>query len=196
MRQQTTKLNKKNVLLQSQRDLFHIKDLALLWALNNQNTLHTTVSRYIKNNTLFRIQKGFYSKVPFNQINNMQLGISFLHSYSYISTETILAKHGVISQDIPFITLISDKSKKFNISNQPYISRKLKDLFLLNQIGIIEKNGIKQATLERAVADMLYFNPRYHFDAQRLIDWQKVELIQKAIGYKIYDKSKSKKSPA
>lgn len=39
------------------------------------------------------------------------------------------------------------------------------------------------ARLERAVADMMYFNPHYHFDNRKIINWKKVKEIQKAIGY-------------
>jgi len=39
------------------------------------------------------------------------------------------------------------------------------------------------ATLERAAADMLYFNPKYHFDVRESIDFKKVETIQKEVGY-------------
>jgi len=50
-------------------------------------------------------------------------------------------------------------------------------------VGIIAKNGVNYATLERAVADMLYFSGNYHFDVPNLIDWAKVKEIQKQIGY-------------
>ena len=30
---------------------------------------------------------------------------------------------------------------------------------------------------------MLYFNPRYHFDIREAIDFEKVHVIQKEIGY-------------
>jgi len=44
-------------------------------------------------------------------------------------------------------------------------------------------NEINTASLERAVADILYFNPTYYFDAHNIIDWTKVKNIQKEIGY-------------
>jgi hypothetical protein len=34
------------------------------------------------------------------------------------------------------------------------------------------------------VADMLYFNPKYYFDLAESIDFEKVAVIQKEVGYK------------
>jgi len=143
-----------------------------------------TIKRYVEKGVLIRIQKGFYSKMALDQIDPVRLGTGFLHSFCYLSTESILFREGIISQPIPYITLISDKSRKFEINDIPYISRQMKDRFLFNELGIVEKNGIKQATVERAVADMIYFSPHFHFDAPSLIDWEKVKSIQK----QVYDK--------
>ncbi len=184
MKQHDKKQNKLDLLLKSPKNLFHTQDLFLLWNIKSKNTLHTTIKRYVQKGALIRIQRGFYSKVPLGQIDPIELGVSFLHSFSYLSVESILSRHGVISQDVPCFTLLSTKSKKFQMDNHCYSSRQLKDLFLFNQTGIIDEDGINRASLERAVADILYFNPNYHFDAPNLIDWSKVKEIQKAVGYK------------
>ena len=175
---------KLNILLKQPRKLFHINDLSLLWNISNKNTLHTTIKRYVKKGILLRIHKGFYSTVPIDDLDPVQLGISFIHDYAYLSTETVLARHGVISQPVDYITLISSVSKKFSIKDCSYISRRLKNKYLYNNAGIIEKNNIKQACLGRAVADILYYNPNYHFDVPNLIDWNKVRRIQEIIGFK------------
>ncbi len=184
IKQRSFKKTKLNLLLESPQSLFHTKDLVLLWGIKNKNTLYTSIKRYIKRGVLISIHKGFYSKLPLNQLDPIKLGISFLHSFAYLSTETILTHHGIISQSIPHISLISDRSKRFKINNNHYISRQMQDKFLFNDRGIIKKDGIGQATIERAVADMLYYNPHYHFDAPNLINWKKVKEIQKIIGFK------------
>ena len=183
MIKQPKKQNKLNLLLKSSENLFHTQDLFLLWGCENKNTLYTTIKRYIKKGILIRVQKGFYSKYPLDKLNPINLGMGFLHSFSYLSTETILAQKGVISHPMLHITLISDKSRKFKIKETSFICRQLTDRFLFNKTGIIEKDGISCATLERAAADMLYFNPNYHFDVPSAIDWEKVRQTQKQIGY-------------
>jgi hypothetical protein len=51
--------------------------------------------------------------------------------------------------------------------------------------GIVTKaNGLRAASIERAVADLLYFNPRAHLDGTRLGDWEKVAVLQRELGYK------------
>lgn len=181
---QNFKKDKLNLLLKYPQNLFHSQDLALLWDIKNRNTLYTTVKRYIKKGVLVRIQKGFYSKIPLEQLNPLKLGLGFLHSFAYLSTESIISQSGIISQSIPYTTFVSNQSKRFKIKDNLYLSRQMKDEFLFNKTGIVEKDGVKQAITERAVADLIYYSPNYHFDAPSLIDWRKVKDIQKLIGFK------------
>lgn len=166
-----------------QISVFHAGDLASLWQIQDTHNLHMTLKRYADKGLLVRIYRGLYSLKPVEQIDSRLLGIKALHSYAYISTETILAEVGIIQQKINLTTVISAKSKRFSIGSRNFYSRKLADKFLYNEIGIIERDGIKIATSERAVADLLYFNSKYYFDAEKLIDWKKVKAIQKALGY-------------
>ena len=163
--------------------LFHTQDLSNLWKIKQKNTLYTTLKRYAQKGLLFRVYKGLYSIKPFNEINFFLLGIKALHQFSYVSTETVLAQTGIIQQDIRYVTLLSSVSKKFSIQKYNYRSRKLADKFLFNNTGIKDTDGVPTASIERAIADILYFNPRFYFDAKKDIDWKKVKEIQKEIGY-------------
>ena len=165
--------------------IFHAKDLANLWQISNENTLHATLSRYVKKGLLFRIYKGLYSLKPISQIDPVLLGIKALHRFAYVSAETVLADAGVMQQNTQEITLVSDVSKRFVIGPHQYRCRKLHDRYLHNTIGIAAKDGYKTATAPRAVADMLYFNRRAHFDAHGSIDWKQVTIIQE----QVYDSS-------
>jgi len=180
--------------------IFHASDLANLWQINNANTLHTTLKRYARAGLLFRIYRGFYSLKPIAQLDPLLLGVKALHEFSYVSAETMLERAGVISQSRNIITLISSKSKQFSIGNYHYRSRKLAAKHLFNPAGITEINGIKIAGVSRAAADILYFNPRMHFDAGQFIKWREVKKLQAEIGYKPikdnYDYTKSKRSRA
>lgn len=163
--------------------VFHIDDLANLWQIKNPNTLRTTLKRYSQEGLLVRIHRGLYSLLPVTKINPQLLGLKSLHRYAYISTETILAQEGIIFQNITQITLVSSISKKFTIGPNQYTCRQLADKFLFNDAGIIVRDSLQIATLERAVADILYFNPKYYFDAKHLINWSKVRAIQGQLGY-------------
>jgi len=180
--------------------VFHTRDLANLWQIENPNTLHTTLTRYARQKLLFRIFRGFYSLKSVEQIDPLLLGVKALHIYAYVSGETVLAKSGIIQQNINQITLVSSKSKKFSIGDNQYYSRKLSDRFLYNSTGVIKRDKINMATTERAVADLLYFNSKYYFDAAHLINWKKVKDIQNKIGYPLtpqhYDLAQSKRRSA
>lgn len=163
--------------------LFHAHDLANLWDIKNPNTLYTTLKRYTQAELLFRVYKGFYSIYPASKIDPFLLGIKAMHRYSYVSTETILFKEGIINQKINAITLVSSISCKFKIGNTFFKTRQMKDGILFNQSGIVNNNNILTATIDRAVADMLYFNPKMYFDSSSQIDWEEVEKIKKAVRY-------------
>lgn len=178
-----TKDQKIKKLLQDSKRLYHTQDLAVLWGIDNQNTLYTAIKRYVKRGFLNKIHKGFYSTVPLDRVDIVYLGIVGLHRYGYVSTESILVKKGLIFQDVRYITLVSDVSKRFEIAGHKFLARRMKDDYLYNEAGIVKKGGIRFALVERAVADILYFNPDYHFDAKSSIDWKKVEKIRNKIGY-------------
>lgn len=178
-----TKDQKIKKLLQDSKWLYHAQDLAVLWEIDNSNTLYTAIKRYIKRGFLNKIHKGFYSTVSLTKIDPVYLGIVGLHRYSYLSAESILVKNGLMFQDVRYITLISDVSKRFEIAGHRFLVRRMKDDYLYNEEGIIVKDNIRFAIVERAVADMLYFNSNYHFDAKNSIDWKKVEKIRNKIGY-------------
>lgn len=164
-------------------DIFYAKDLANLWQINDKNTLYTTLKRYAQKGWIFRIYKGLYSIKPLNQLDPIELGLKALRRYAYVSAETILVRNGFIQQEIKEITLISSISKRFSIHGNNYYSRQLKDEYLFNDAGVKNENNLRIATSERAVADLLHFNPKAFFDAREIIDWQKVKEIQKEVGY-------------
>jgi hypothetical protein len=170
-------------LIQLDRKLYHTNDLAILWGIANKNTLYKTISRYIDKSILFPVYKGLYSTVPIDLLNPIQLGRAIIHRFAYLTTESVLAGAGIISQRIYDYTFASDQSKRLTVGHWTFRYRKLKDIYLHNPSGISEQSGDFVATVERAVADLLYFNPRYHFDVREAIDFEAVRAVQKEIGY-------------
>jgi len=173
-----------NILLKLKGELYHTGDLALIWGIKNNNTLYTTIKRYVKNGILIPIHKGYYSTIPLIQINPFNLAAGYLHRFVYVSCEYILTKADIIFQKGNYFTLISDVSKRFTIGGNSFWVRKLKDKYLFNNCGIMENNGVNWASVERAVADLLYFNPNYYFDNRSRINWRKVKEVQEGVGYR------------
>jgi len=161
--------------------VFHASDLATLWNIINRNTLYTTLKRYVQQGLLYRIQHGMYAIKPVNKVDPLLLGIKALHTYAYVSCETILFSEGILNQSPSGITLISSVSRRFVLAGKEYSCRKMADIFLYQSEGISENNGVRVATPERAVADLLYYNAHVYFDAP--VNWKEVRRIQKAVGY-------------
>ena len=172
-----------NELIKLDHKLYHTNDLALLWHITNKNTLYTAVKRYVQKGVLIPVYKGLYSTVPLSQLDPLELGKAIIHRYTYLSTESVLAQAGVIVQAIYAYTFVSNLPKKVSVGTMSFLFRQLKEAYLNNPTGILKQNGIFIATPERAAADMLYFNPRYHFDVPGAIDFEKVKMIQKEVGY-------------
>lgn len=171
-------------LLKLNRKIFHTSDLAILWGITNANTLHTTIKRYVEKGILISLQKGLYATVPIAYLDPWELGLAAIHRFGYISTETVLAQAGWISQLVYPITIVSGCARRFTLNNRDYLVRQLQSKFLYVSAGVIQNpNGSLIATAERALADLLYFNPNYHFDARAHIDGKLVKLMQKEVGY-------------
>ncbi len=168
--------------------VFHARDATVIWGTTNANTLHTILSRYARAGLLFRLQNGLYSIKPPHELDPLLIGSKALHGFCYVSTETVLSRAGIIQQQVSHITLVSGVSRKFTLVGHRFRSRSLSEKYLFNEAGIVREAGIRIASPERAIADMLYFNPRYHFDASAHIDWSAVRCIQKDVGYPITKK--------
>jgi hypothetical protein len=172
-----------NELIKLDRKIYHTGDLALLWNISNKNTLYTAIKRYIQKGILIPVYKGLYTTLPISQLSPIDLGRAIIHKYTYLTTESVLAQSGVISQVPNAYTFVTDQSRYVSLGSVSFLYRQLKIDFLYNPVGVIIQNGNPVASLERAVADMVYFNPRYHFDIPESIDFEKVKAIQKEVGY-------------
>ncbi len=161
--------------------VFHIDDLARIWGINNRNTLLTSLRRYVESGLIYRLYRGLYSIKPLAELDPLLLGAQAIHDYCYLSSETILVKHGIIFQQVNYFTFIGKKTKRFKMGSYKYYCRQLKDKFLYNDIGIDKTGKFNFATPERAVADILYFNPKYHFDNPTAINWKEVTRIQAVV---------------
>jgi hypothetical protein len=170
----------------SNRRVFHTNDLAVLWGINDRNHLYKTISRYLGRRILFHIFKGLYSTVPESELDPLELGTAIIHRFTYLSTETVLAQAGIISQAVYDQTFIANQSKRVQVGKWSFRFRQLKDVFLHHPAGIDQGPHGFMATPERAVADLLYYNPRYHFDVPDLIDFDQVKWIQQEVGYVVH----------
>jgi hypothetical protein len=184
-------MNKPNVsqkrildLVSLNQDVFSIDDLARIWQINNRHNLYITLGRYVRGGLLIKIYRGLYSLKSVDKLDPLVLGCKAINNYCYVSTESVLANHGVIFQELSYYTFISSKNNRIKIENNSYYVRQLKDAQLFNTIGIEKKGNVYIASLERAVADMLHYNPNYYFDNFKIVNLKKLKEIQISLGYK------------
>jgi len=171
-----------NKLIATGKKIFYIDDLRLIWKVRKSNTLYTMLKRYVQKGILYRIKKGIYSYIDTEKLDILEVANFLIKKYCYLSTETILKREGVIFQESNQLTFVSNYSAKLFYKNYLIRVRKLDDKYLYNDLGITKKETHNEASLERAVADILYFNPRFYFDNSKF-KMKKVKSLQKQIGY-------------
>lgn len=175
--------NKLKTLLRQDKRVFSSSDLALLWEIDNKNTLWTTLKRYTKKHILYRIQRGLYSTLPLDKVDPFEIGSAISGPSSYITTETVLQQAGIIMQSVNKITLVGPKTKEFVVGENEFLCRYLNPKYLLNTTGLVEKKTYTIATPARAGSDLLHINPHYYFDNQPAIDKLNLKHTQQKVGY-------------
>ena len=176
-------ISKLQSLLQSDQKLFHTQDLALVLRITNRHNLRVTISRYIKKGILKSVYRGLYSTIPVQSIDKYKLGSFFIHKFCYVSLYSIFERRGVINQKVHSVNYVSSTSKKIEFNGKLFVYKQMNLQFLLNPEGINLVDGVYEASLERAVADSVYFNLKNHFDSPNLINWDRVAEIKKLVGY-------------
>lgn len=151
-------------------------DLAVLWKINNTDTLKAKVYYLTQKKKIKRLHQGIFAVDK--DYDKFELA-GKLKNPSYISLETVLSKENVIFQYSSKITSVSNLSREYCINGDNYKYRKIKDSVLYNNLGLEVENGYTIASKERAFLDMLYFNKEYYFDNLSDMDWEKCKEIVK-----------------
>jgi hypothetical protein len=144
----------------SNRNVFTLKDVAMLSYEADFNSLNRKLNYYVRTGKLVRPRKGIYAKAGYSP--EELAGI--LYTPSYISLEYVLQKAGIIFQFDGRITSVSYLSRSVEIDNRTFSYRKMKGDLLVASEGIIQVGNVNIASPERAFLDMLYLNSRYYFD--------------------------------
>jgi predicted transcriptional regulator of viral defense system len=163
-----------DTILRSNKTVFTVKDIALLWQDDDTDSARVRLNYYVKKGNLHRLRRGIYVKDK--NYDKLELATR-IFTPSYVSFETILAKEGLIFQYQTEITVASYLSRDITVDGQNYSYRKIKNAVLTNPAGIEQNNNISIATKERAFLDTLYSNTDYHFDNINALDWEKLHQL-------------------
>jgi predicted transcriptional regulator of viral defense system len=172
-------------ILRSPKTVFTNGDIAMLWGEPSSEAVRVRLNYYVKQGNLFRIRRGLYAKDK--NYNKLELATR-IFTPAYVSFETILSKEGVTFQFYSQIFVASYLTREITIDDQLYSFRKIRNLLLMNSIGVELKDESSLATKERALLDTLYLNTDYQFDNLDGLDWEKVFEILSVYGNKRMDK--------
>jgi predicted transcriptional regulator of viral defense system len=159
------------ILLKSNKTVFSIKDIALLWSEQGKVNLRVRLSSYVKRGKLIRICRGIYAKDK--NYDHFELA-NRIYTPSYISFETVLTRTGINFQYYENIFVASYVTREIEVGGQKISFIRMKDYVLSNTIGIEHANEVSIATKERAFLDRVYISKDYHFDHLDVLDWDKV----------------------
>lgn len=173
--------NSISILLRSRKTVFSIKDLVLLWGVNDLNYLKVKIYRLVKNRQLFRLKKGIF--VLDDNYDIFELANKLVVP-SYVTFETILAKEGVIFQYYSQVFCAARYNREYKINGKVFVYKKVKDSILLNNSGIINSGNTSIASAERAITDTLYLQKDYYFDRLDTVDSKKCQQYVKIYGNK------------
>lgn len=173
-------------LYQSDKTVFTISDLRIIWAEQNPDALKASVKYFVDTGKLQRLKKGIYALPSGYKIFELA---QKLVSPSYISLETALQKHGVIFQYSSAITSMAPYSRPFTIKKQKFQYHAIKKEILLNPSGVIKEKNYLMASAERAICDFVYLYGLSHFDNLRGLSDEVLRDISRIYGKKSVEKN-------
>lgn len=141
-----------NTLNQSQLKFFTTKDLQGLFNIKSKRTLEDLIKRLITGGTLSQLEKGKYLAIN-TQPSSFEIA-QFIYSPSYISFETALNYHGVLSQFPTEITSATTKRRTTKLIDGKAYSYSQIDQKLFT--GYYKEDAYLIAYPEKALFDQFY----------------------------------------
>lgn len=166
----TSNMNKLVQLANSRKRVFSAQDLSVIWGYSDESKLFELIKYYSRQGGIFTLARGLYSMHDYSEDelrNNLQLLYEIankLVSNSYVSLYTILAHEGLIHQYYDAIYSIANRKATRRVKGVKFEYRRVKDSALLNDWGIINDEGVRRATAERAVLDSRYLYPKWEIE--------------------------------
>lgn len=129
----------------------------------SENSLYADVKRWLKKGLIVQLKRGFYVT---GEYYGKTVGVEAYPEFianklcepSYLSTEYVLQKHGVLTEAVYAFTSVTLKTKRsFANKMGRFIYRNIKE-GLFDGYEILDKNGfqIKMAMKSKALFDYLY----------------------------------------
>lgn len=147
--------------------LFSLNELGNILAIDNHQTLYKRVDRLIKSKILQKLIKGKYY-FTLNNVNDFTMA-NFLYQPSYISMQSALSFHSIMTGFSYQITSISiKKPKNFVINEKDFTYSKINPKLFW---GWEKKENFLIAKPEKALLDYLYFASKGLIN----LDWEEID---------------------
>ena len=166
--------------------VFSTREIALILGETNPDRVKSKISYYVKRGELFALRRGIYSKDP--TFNEFELATK-VYTPSYVSFETILAKHGVVFQYDSQIYAASYVTREIDTNGIKIRYKKIEDKILHNPTGITYGSYFPEAIRERAFLDTIYLYGKRHFDNVEPIDFELCESLLSIYAGKNYKRN-------
>ena len=120
-------------------------------------TVRVQLSRLVSRGVITRISKGVYAN-PFNPPTIDEVSM-VLKTPAYLSLETALARHGVLSQSPVAVTLVTTgPPRTFHAMGRAFEYHHIKRQYF---VGFERRNSVALACPEKALADLAYLRVRH-----------------------------------
>lgn len=175
-------LVKELITKKTDQTVFSTLEISLLVDSYSGAKLHSAVKYAVKAGELIRITRGFYALSQ--EYSKAEFGNKY-RVPSYVSLYTVLQEAGIVFQVYDSIFLVANRSEEVAVDGQKYVYRKIKDDILLNELGLVVKDGVNIASAERAICDKIYLDGDEYFDNIRSINWD----LMKELNARVYGNS-------
>lgn len=169
-----------------------LSDLRREWGVGG-NTLAKRVSYWLKTGKMSAVRRGLYrlGKYPDAEawsVDESWKAANSLQSPSYVSFETVLAAEGVLFQFAGAVQVAAPRTARYflRLGGPSVEAQQMPAHLLILPLGLKSGGGWTAATPERAVADVIYRSPGYHFDDTSRLDPDL--LVRLAAAYRPYSK--------
>lgn len=150
--------------------LFSLNEIGAILAIDNRQTLYKRIQRLTKNKILQKLMKGKYY-FTLNSVSDFTIA-NFLYQPSYISMQSALSLHSIMTGFSYQITSISvKKPKNFTIDEKDFIYSKIAPKLFW---GWEKKEDFLIARPEKALLDYVYFASK----GLTNLDWEEIDITR------------------
>jgi predicted transcriptional regulator of viral defense system len=153
-------------LIISDKPVFTIDDLAVIWQKPDRRQLVELVKYYVGQGRIAPIYKGIYAYGEHTMLDIAQK----LMPLSYLSLYTTAQMHGLTFQNYTTIFSMALFSKKYHLNGQAFEYHKVKEQIFYNPLGLECDGKNTIAGKERTIGDLMYVYPNIAFDNLSNVD--------------------------